>query len=291
MFSGTYTALVTPFLNDEIDYPALGRLIDRQIAAGVAGVVPCGSTGESATLSHEEHERLIAFTVKQVAGQVQVIAGTGSNNTKESIRLTRFAKEAGANGALLIAPYYNRPTQDGLYAHYAAIAEAVELPQLIYNIPGRSAVNIEPATMGRLSEIPNIVGVKEASGSLDQVSRTVEACGSKFLILSGDDSLTLPILSVGGHGVIAVVSNLVPEQLCRLVHDWQQGNTADSRRIHYELLPLMRAMGLETNPIPVKTALALMGLVSEEIRLPMTKLRAENRAHLSKLLDERRLLP
>src|SRR5690606_18736255 len=179
MFSGTYTALVTPFLNDEIDYPALGRLIDRQIAAGVAGVVPCGSTGESATLSHEEHERLIAFTVKQVAGRVQVIAGTGSNNTKESIRLTRFAKEAGANGALLIAPYYNRPTQDGLYAHYAAIAEAVELPQLIYNIPGRSAVNIEPATMGRLSEIPNIVGVKEASGSLDQVSRTVEACGSK----------------------------------------------------------------------------------------------------------------
>jgi 4-hydroxy-tetrahydrodipicolinate synthase len=290
MFSGTYTALVTPFLNDEIDFPALGRLIDRQIAAGVNGVVPCGSTGESATLSHDEHERLIAFTVKQVAGRVQVIAGTGSNNTKESIRLTRFAKEAGADGALLIAPYYNRPTQDGLYAHYAAIAEAVELPQLVYNIPGRSAVNVEPATMGKLSQIPNIVGVKEASGSLDQVSRIVAACRPEFVVLSGDDSLTLPILSLGGHGVIAVVSNLVPEELCKLVSSWKQGDADAARRAHYALLPLMHAMGLETNPIPVKCALALMGFVSEEIRLPMTKLRDENRARLSALLGQQNLI-
>lgn len=290
MFQGTYTALVTPFRDDEIDYPALEALIERQIEAGVTGVVPCGSTGESATLTHAEHERLIAFTVEQVKGRIQVIAGTGSNNTKESIRLTRFAKECGADGALLIAPYYNRPTQEGLYAHYRAIAEAVELPQLVYNIPGRSAVNIEPATMGRLSQITNIVGVKEASGSLDQVSRTIQACRPDFVVLSGDDSLTLPILSVGGHGVIAVVSNLVPTKLCALVSAWQAGDASGARQLHYELLPLMRGMGLETNPIPVKAALALLGAMSEEIRLPMTPLREENREPLRVLLAQAGLL-
>jgi 4-hydroxy-tetrahydrodipicolinate synthase len=277
MFSGTYSALVTPFRNDEIDYPALSALIEQQVSAGIAGLVPCGSTGESATLSHAEHERLIAFTVEQVAGRVQVIAGTGSNNTKESIRLTQFAKSCGADGALLIAPYYNRPTQEGLYAHHSAIANAVELPQLLYNIPGRTGVNIEPATIARLSEISNIVGVKDASGSLDQVSRTIEACPPGFVVLSGDDSLTLPILSVGGRGVIAVISNLLPEKLCALVTSWQQGNAEEARRIHYELLPLMRALGLATNPIPVKAALASLGLISDEIRLPLTPLQAEHR--------------
>lgn len=280
MFEGTFTALVTPFRNDQIDYESLGRLIELQVGARVAGVVPCGSTGESATLTHEEHERLIAFTVEKVAGRIQVIAGTGSNSTAESVRLTRFAKEQGASGALLIAPYYNRPTQDGLYAHFARVGESVDLPQLLYNIPARSAVNIDVETVARLSQITNIVGVKEASGSLDQVSRTIDACGPEFTVLSGDDSLTLPILSVGGRGVIAVVSNLLPRELCELVACFLRGDAEGARKQHYRLLPLMRAMGLETNPIPVKAALSQMGMVSEEIRLPLTPLRPENREKL-----------
>ena len=289
MFRGTYTALVTPFRDNQVDFETLGRLIDKQLAAGISGVVPCGSTGESATLSHEEHERLIAFTVERVAGRAHVIAGTGSNSTAESIRLTRFAKEAGADGALLIAPYYIRPMQEGLYAHYRAIADAVELPQIVYNIPGRSAVNIEASTMARLSRVPNIVGVKEASGSLDQVSRVIAECGPDFAVLSGDDSLTLPILSVGGQGVIAVVSNLVPKHLREIVDSWLTGDSEGARRLHYELLPLMHAMGLETNPIPVKAALALMGEISEEIRLPMTPMRSDNLERLQTILQAHQL--
>ncbi len=290
MFEGTYTALVTPFRNGEVDYDVYGKLIERQVEAGIDGVVPCGSTGESATQSHEEHERMIAFTIERAKGRIKVIAGTGSNSTRESIRLTRFAKEHGADGALLIAPYYNKPTQDGLYAHYAAIAEAVALPQLVYNIPGRSAVNIAPETMARLATIENIVGVKEASGSLDQVSRIVELCGPKFTVLAGDDSLTLPIMSVGGHGVIAVVSNLLPQKLVRLVKAANAGDFATARAIHYELMPIMRSMGLETNPIPVKAALALMGLIHEELRLPLTSLTADNREKLRAVLKASGLL-
>lgn len=286
MFEGTYTALVTPFRENQVDYAALERLIEAQVAGGVSGVVPCGSTGESATLSHEEHERVIAFTIEKVAGRVKVIAGTGSNSTAETIRLTRFAKEAGADGALLIAPYYNKPTQDGLYAHFSAVAEAVELPLLVYNIPGRCAVNIETATMEKLSRIPNIVGVKEASGSLDQVMRTVQACGPDFVVLSGDDTLTLPILSVGGRGVIAVVSNLLPARLVELVESFLRGDAETARKVHYELLPLMQAMGLETNPIPVKAALALKGQIGPELRLPLTPLRSENVERLKAVLDK-----
>ena len=285
MFEGTYTALITPFTGDGIDYPALHRLIDAQIAAGVQGVVPCGSTGESATLSHEEHERVIAATVERVAGRIKVIAGTGSNSTRESLRLTRWAKEHGADGALLIAPYYNKPTQDGLRAHYEAVAAGVDLPLIVYNIPGRSAVNIAPETMAKLSEIPHIVGVKEASGSLDQASRTVQLCGSKLTVLSGDDSLTLPIMSVGGRGVIAVVSNLVPDRLLELVNAALAGDYETARKQHYALLPLMQAMGVETNPIPVKTALGLLGRCSSELRLPLTPLREENVAGLRKALE------
>lgn len=290
MFEGTYTALVTPFRNGEVDYDVYGKLIDRQIEAGVDGVVPCGSTGESATQSHEEHERVIAFTIERAKGRMKVIAGTGSNSTSESIRLTRFAKEHGADGALLIAPYYNKPTQDGLYAHYAAIAGAVALPQLVYNIPGRSAVNIAPETMARLATVENIVGVKEASGSLDQVSRIVELCGPKFTVLAGDDSLTLPIMAVGGRGVIAVISNLLPHKLVRLVKAANAGDFATARTIHYELMPVMRAMGLETNPIPVKAALALMGLIEDELRLPLTSLTADNREKLRAVLKTSGLL-
>lgn len=285
MFEGTYTALVTPFSADGIDFAGLRRLIDAQVNAGVQGVVPCGSTGESATLSHDEHERVIAAVVEHAAGRIKVIAGTGSNSTRESVRLTRWAKEHGADGALLIAPYYNKPTQDGLYAHYAAVAEGVELPLVVYNIPGRSAVNIQPETMARLAEIPHIVGVKDASGSLDQVSRTVQLCGPKLCVLSGDDSLTLPILSVGGRGVIAVVSNLVPERLRALVDAALAGDSAGARKLHYELLPLMHAMGLETNPIPVKTALGLLGRASAELRLPLTPMRPEHVSSLRAVLQ------
>lgn len=199
MFEGTYTALVTPFRGGEVDYTTLAQLLERQVQAGVDGVVPCGSTGESATLSHDEHERVIGFVIEKAARRLKVIAGTGSNSTRESIRLTKFAKDQGADGALLIAPYYNKPTQEGLYAHYAAVADAVALPQIAYNIPGRSAVNIAPETLARLARLANVVGVKEASGSLDQVTRVVEACGPDFTVLSGDDSLTLPILAVGGE--------------------------------------------------------------------------------------------
>jgi 4-hydroxy-tetrahydrodipicolinate synthase len=272
MFEGTYTALVTPFRSGEVDYVALAKLLERQVQAGVDGVVPCGSTGESATLSHDEHERVIAFTIEKLNKRIKVIAGTGSNSTRESIRLTKFAKDHGADGSLLIAPYYNKPTQEGLYAHYASIAEAVDLPQVVYNIPGRSAVNIAPETMARLAQIANIVGVKEASGSLDQVTRTVELCGPRFTVLAGDDSLTLPIMSVGGRGVIAVISNLMPDDLVKLVKAANAGDYTLARAQHYKMLPVMRAMGLETNPIPVKAALSFMGQLENELRLPLTTL-------------------
>ncbi len=291
MFRGTYTALVTPFKDDAIDFEALGALIETQVEAGVEGVVPCGSTGESATLSHEEHERLIAFSVEKAAGRVRVIAGTGSNSTKESIRLTKFAKDSGADAALLIAPYYNKPTQDGLLAHFRSVGEAVDLPQLLYNIPGRCAVNIDVATVAKLAEIPNIVGIKEASGSLDQVSRTIEACGPNFSVLSGDDSLTLPMMSVGGHGVIGVIPNLLPKKMRELVDAALSGDFETARAVHFELLPLMRAMGLETNPIPVKAALSLLGNFPTEMRLPLTRLREENVDVLRGLLSAAGLSP
>lgn len=290
MFEGTYTALVTPFNGAEVDYEALGRLIEMQVKAGVNGVVPCGSTGESATLSHEEHERVIAFTVEKCKGRLKVIAGTGSNSTIESVKLTRFAKENGADAALLIAPYYNKPTQDGLYAHYAHLAEAVDLPQIVYNIPGRSGVNIAVETTAKLSKLKNVVGIKEASGSLDQVTRTVEACGPDFCVLSGDDSLTLPIMAVGGKGVIAVISNIMPETLCALVKAMHAGDLKAAQVAHYTLLPVMKAMGLETNPIPVKAAMAMMGLISDGLRLPLTSLTEGNRAELKRVLGAAGLL-
>lgn len=295
MFEGLHTALITPFRDGEVDYGALGKLIERQVQDGVDGVVPCGSTGESATLSHEEHERVIAFTVEKVAElssrgadarstRIKVIAGTGSNSTRETIRLTRFAAESGADGALLIAPYYNKPTQDGLYAHFAAVAEGVALPQIVYNIPGRCAVNISPETIGRLSKLENVVGVKEASGSLDQMSAVIEQCGPDFNLISGDDSLTLPVLAIGGRGSIAVVSNILPKPFGELVRAALAGDFARARQLHYQLVPVMRALFLETNPIGIKAALALMGGGSDELRLPLTKLTDSNRAILKQTL-------
>ena len=270
MFEGTYTALITPFKAGEVDYAALGSLIDSQLEAGIDGVVPCGSTGESATLSHEEHERVIAFSIERAQGRLKVIAGTGSNSTRESIRLTLFAKEHGADGALLIAPYYNKPTQEGLFAHYAAIAEAVDLPQLVYNIPGRCAVNIAPETVSRLAKVANVVGVKEASGSLEQISRTIELCGPEFTVLSGDDGLTLPILAVGGRGTIGVLPNIMPREMVQLVKAARASDLPKARELHYRLAPVMRALFVETNPIGIKAAMSLLGLCDNELRLPLT---------------------
>jgi 4-hydroxy-tetrahydrodipicolinate synthase len=290
MFEGIYTALITPFRDGEVDFAALGKLIERQVEGGVDGLVPCGSTGESATLSHEEHERVIDFTIEKANKRVKVIAGTGSNSTRETIRLTRFAKEHGADGSLLIAPYYNKPTQEGLYAHYAAVAEGVDLPQLVYNIPGRCAVNILPETLARLAKHDNIVGVKEASGSIEQISHVVELCGPDFNVISGDDSFTLPVLAVGGRGSIAVISNLLPKRFIELVRAGLAGDFVKARQIHYELFPLMRSLFLEGNPSGIKTALALTGACSDELRLPLIKQSDANREILKRALTQAGIL-
>ena len=291
MFEGTYTALITPFRDGEVDYPALAKLIERQAEGGVDGVVPCGSTGESATLSHDEHERVIAFTIEKAQKRLKVIAGTGSNSTKESCKLTRFAAERGADGALLIAPYYNKPTQDGLYAHYAAIAEAApDLPQLVYNIPGRCAVNLLPDLLARLAKVANIVGVKEACGSLDQIAQVVQECGPDFEVISGDDTLTLPIMAVGGVGSIGVLPNLAPRRMVELVDACRANDFAAARKLHYALLPVMQAIFLETNPIGIKAALALTGASTEELRLPLTRFTDAHRTTLKAAMERADLL-
>jgi 4-hydroxy-tetrahydrodipicolinate synthase len=289
-FAGTHTALVTPFRDGKVDEPALRRLIREQIAAGVDGIVPCGSTGESATMNHTEHETVIAISVEEAAGKVKVIAGTGSNNTAEAVSLTTYAKRAGADAALLISPYYNKPTQAGHVAHYRAIADAAGLPLFVYNIPGRTGVNILPETIAEMAEHPMIVGVKEASGSLDQVSRIIQLTAGRFTVLSGDDSLTLPMMAVGGHGVIAVISNLVPQRTAALVRAARDGDFARARTLHYELLPLIQALFTETNPIPVKAAMAMLGKCTAELRMPLTPLTDGNRRKLEAELRRAGLL-
>lgn len=287
MFEGTYTALVTPFRDGEIDEPALRALIADQIAAGVDGLVPCGSTGESATMDHAEHERVITITVEEAGGRCKVIAGTGSNNTREACRLTAFAARAGADGALLISPYYNKPTQEGHVRHYRAVAETADLPLIVYNIPGRTGVNMTPETVAAMAEIPNIVGIKEASGNPDQVSQIVALTGDDFTVLSGDDSLTLPLMSVGARGVISVIGNLLPDRFAELVTKATAGDFVGARVIHFELLPLMSALFCETNPIPVKAAMAMVGLagnMSDEVRLPLTPLTDHSRPRLEAAL-------
>ncbi len=291
MFEGIHTAIVTPFKDGEIDEAALRALVREQVEAGVNGIVPCGSTGESATLDHAEHERVIAICIEEAAGRVNVIAGTGSNSTREAARLTAFARNAGADGALLISPYYNKPTQEGHVVHYREIAAAADLPLIIYNIPGRTGVNMTPETIARIAEIPQVVGVKEASGSLDQVSRIIALTGEDFTVLSGDDSLTLPMMAVGGKGVISVTSNLLPRRFGELVRAAAGGDFARARAIHFELLPLMQALFLETNPIPVKTALAVLGKIRDELRLPLTPMTAEPRARLERVLADSGLKP
>ncbi len=285
MFKGNFVATVTPFVSGSVDEKALGDLIERLIADGVQGFVPCGTTGESATLSHEEHARVISLTIETVRRRVPVLAGTGSNSTAEAIRLTRHAKEAGADGALMITPYYNKPTQEGIFRHFEAVAKAVDLPIVVYNIQGRTAVNIEPTTMARLAKVKGIVGVKEASGNLGQVSEIIERCGPGFDVLSGDDNLTLPIIAVGGCGVISASSNVLPGEMTAISDAALAGDLKRAREVHYRIGPLLRALFIETNPTPVKTALALMGRIpSDEVRLPLAPMLPANREKLIEAL-------
>lgn len=272
MFHGTMTALITPFRDGEIDEEAFRAHIERQIEAGVQGLIPAGSTGEAATLSVAEHKRLIRIAVEQAAGRVPVIAGTGSNNTAESIELTAAAQEAGADAALLISPYYNKPTQEGIYRHHRAVAEAVHLPQVLYNVPGRTASNLEPETVGRLSHISNIVGIKDATADMEQLARTMEACDGRIEFYSGDDATVLPFMALGGVGVISVVSNVAPRTMRALTDAMVRGDLATARRLQMALLELNRAMFVRSNPMPVKAACALLGWASDEIRLPLTGL-------------------
>ncbi len=290
MFEGAFTALVTPFRDGVLDERAMVELVELQVAAGVDGLVPCGSTGEAATLSHAEHRRVVEVVVSAARGRVQVLAGTGSNSTSEAIELTRHAKEAGADGALLISPYYNRPTQEGILAHYAEIARQTAFPLVVYNIPGRTASNVLPATFARLADIEQVVGVKEASGNLDQMAHLIAAVPDSFAVLSGDDSLTLPLLAIGGRGVISTISNLVPADVVELVRAFRAGDVERARALHYRLLPLFDALFCETNPIPLKAALALRGLIQDELRLPLTRLSASNRERLQAVMKEFGLL-
>jgi 4-hydroxy-tetrahydrodipicolinate synthase len=288
-FAGLTVALVTPFRGGEIDFDDLRRLVDWHVEQGTDCLSPVGTTGESPTLDHDEHEHVIAAVVEQARGRLKVVPGTGSNSTREAVRLTRFAKRAGADGALLVGPYYNKPTQDGYYRHFAAVAEAVDLPIVLYNIPGRTGSNILPETIARLAEIPTIVAIKEATGSLDQASQIAVTTG--LTILSGDDSLTLPLMSIGARGVVSVVGNVVPRDMKALVTAFQAGRVEEARRWHRKLFPLCRDMlGVATNPIPIKAALKLLDRGSGELRLPMTPLDGAGEARVRQTLHEYGLL-
>jgi len=280
MFHGTMTALVTPFCNGQIDEDAFRAHLDRQITGGVDAVVPAGTTGEAATLSFEEHKHLIRITVEHVAGRVPVIAGAGSNNTAESIELTQAAKKLGADAALLISPYYNKPTQEGIYQHYKAVAEAVHLPQIIYNVPGRTNSNILPETVGRLSQLANIVGIKDATADMEQLVHTLKAADGRISFYSGDDATVLPFMALGGHGVISVVSNLVPERMQELTSAMRAMDVVAARAIQFAMRELNQAMFVQSNPIPVKAACAMMGWMDWELRLPLTILPQDMRKDL-----------
>src|SRR5215208_3036306 len=281
MFSGTFTALVTPFRNGEVDVEALEGMVEFQIQHGVSGLVPCGTTGETPAMSEEEDRLVINTVVRVSGGRVPIVAGTGSNSTDMAIKYTRMAQEEGADGSLQVAPYYNKPTQEGLYRHFAMIAESTDLPLILYNIPGRTSVTISAETMARLAEIPNIVGVKDSTLSMNMISDVISLCGEEFDVLSGDDPMTLPLIALGGRGVISVASNVAPGAVCDMVRallegDWERGR---------ELLPLFRALFVETNPIPVKTAASLLGLCSDEMRLPLVPMEGENLRLLQETLE------
>jgi 4-hydroxy-tetrahydrodipicolinate synthase len=289
MFAGLTVALVTPFRDGALDEPALRKLVDWHVEQGTDCVSPVGTTGESPTLSHDEHERVIAVVCEQAAGRIKVMAGTGSNSTREAIRLTKFAKASGADGALMVAPYYNKPTQEGFYQHYKGVAEAVDLPIVLYNIPGRTAKNMEPETIVRIGELPSVVAVKESTGSMDQASHILAA--SNLTILSGDDSLTLPLMSLGGRGVVSVVGNIIPRDVKAMIAAYDKGDLAAAKKWHYKLFPLCRDMlGLATNPIPIKGAMKMLGRDTGELRLPMTPLTTAEEQRLSATLRNYGLL-
>ena len=285
MFKGAFTALITPFRNGEVDVEALEGLVEFQIAQGIHGLVPCGTTGESPTLSEEEDRLVIETVVRMTNGRVSVVAGTGSNNTASAIKYTKMAEEVGADGSLQVAPYYNKPTQEGLFRHFAAIAESTSLPLVLYNIPGRTNVTIAPETIAQLAEIPNIVGIKDSTLSMNMVSDIRRLCGEDFDILSGDDPMTLPLMALGGVGVISVASNVAPGAVSDLVNAMNSGDLARGRELHYRLLPLIRALSVETNPIPVKAAASLLGLCSDELRLPLVPMSGENLRRLQEVME------
>jgi 4-hydroxy-tetrahydrodipicolinate synthase len=292
MFKGSMVPIITPFRkNGKVDEAALRSLIKWQIAEGTDAIIPCGTTGESATLDYKEHTRVIEVAVKAAGGRVPVIAGTGANSTDEAIMLTKKAQKVGADGALLVAPYYNKPTQEGLYLHYKAIAEAVpRLPLILYNVPGRTAVNMLPATVARLSRIKNIVGIKEATGDMKQVSKVISLCGKNFGVYSGDDFTTFTLYALGGVGTISVTANVMPSALAAMWDAWDSGDVEDAKRLHYLTDPLNYAMFIETNPIPVKTSLAMMGKVQEVLRLPLSKMSNDNKKKLRKVLKSYKLV-
>ncbi|HQQ50144.1 MAG TPA: 4-hydroxy-tetrahydrodipicolinate synthase [Spirochaetota bacterium] len=285
MFEGVFTALVTPFKNGKIDYDSVAAIIEHQIAGGVDGVVPMGTTGESPTVSYEEHEEFIVRVVTLVNKRIKVIAGTGSNSTDEAIYLSKAAQDAGVDGVLLVNPYYNKPPQRGLIAHFESVAQSINIPVILYNIPGRTGVNFLPESVAQLIQrVPNIVAMKEASGDINQMMNLVEMCGNSITLLSGDDNLLLPVLAIGGKGIISVISNLLPNDVKAVVTNFNNGNLEEAKRLFYKLLPLCRAMFYETNPIPIKAAMAMAGFCSSEMRLPLVPLSVDNQERLKKAL-------
>ena len=284
MFTGAIVALVTPFNDGLVDYAKLAELVEYHIKSGTSGIIPCGTTGESPTLSHEEHEKVISKVVEIVNGRIPVIAGTGSNSTSEALKLTKYAKDAGADGALMITPYYNKPTQEGLYRHFKTVADEVDIPIILYNVPSRTGISVSPETVARLYEMDYIVAIKEASGNIDQTSHILNLCD--ITVLSGDDSLTLPILSVGGSGVVSVVANILPDEVSEMVSKFSKGMVKESRELHKKLFPICRAMFIETNPIPVKTAMKMIGRLNGEMRLPLCEMSDEHEKQLFKALKE-----
>jgi 4-hydroxy-tetrahydrodipicolinate synthase len=277
-FQGSIVALVTPFRNGKIDESKVKELVELHVKHGTDAIIPCGTTGESPTLTHDEHRHMVELTVAAAAGRIPIIAGTGSNSTAEAIDLTKHAERAGASAALVVNPYYNKPTQEGLYRHFRAVAESSALPIILYNIQGRTAVNVETDT--------TIVGVKEASGSLDQMSQVILACGPDFSVLSGDDNITLPLLAIGGRGVVSVIANILPRETSDMVHAALDGDWKRARELHYRLFPLARAAFLETNPIPIKEAMAMAGMLEPEFRLPMCRMSDANRETLRGILRQ-----
>ena len=276
MFTGSMVALVTPFKSGAVDWQSPEGLVDFHLQNGTNGIVPCGTTGESATLSHQEHDEVIRAVIKAVSKRIPVIAGTGSNSTDEAVRLTRAAEKSGADGALMISPYYNRPTQEGIYQHYKKVASEVRIPIIIYNIPGRTGSKIEPETLARLAEVKNIAGVKEATGSVDQAIDVIRLCGDRFAVYSGEDSLIFSLMALGGKGVISTVANVAPKETAQLTEACLHGNWEKGRETQFNLLPLIRSLFIETNPIPVKTALSLIGKCTAELRLPLTPMTEGN---------------